>query len=33
MATAQQLAAQDLDVVDILIAQHSLIRDLWWTTG
>jgi hemerythrin superfamily protein len=29
MAQEQQLTAQDVDVVDVLIAQHSLIRDLF----
>jgi hemerythrin superfamily protein len=29
MAKAQQPTAQDVDVVDVLIAQHSLIRDLF----
>lgn len=29
MAEAPQLAAQDVDVIDVLIAQHSLIRDLF----
>ncbi|MDQ3765179.1 MAG: hemerythrin domain-containing protein [Actinomycetota bacterium] len=29
MAEAQQLTAEDVDVVDLLMAQHSLIRDLF----
>jgi hemerythrin superfamily protein len=29
MAEAQQLTVEDVDVVDVLIAQHSLIRDLF----